>query len=153
MTTAEVPQYESLRENLETDVCIVGAGIAGITTAYLLGRSGKRVIVLDDGPVAGGETGRTTAHLVWALDDFYSEIETMHGAEGARIAAESHRAAVDRIESIVREERIACEFERLDGYWFAEDKGGGKELDEEAEAAKRAGAGDVERMAQIPGVP
>jgi glycine/D-amino acid oxidase-like deaminating enzyme/nitrite reductase/ring-hydroxylating ferredoxin subunit len=153
MTTADVPHYEPLRTDTETDICIVGAGIVGITTAYLLGRSGKRVVVLDDGPIAGGETGRTTAHLVWALDDFYSEIERMHGADGARIAAASHMAAVDRIESIVRQEQIACEFERLDGYWFAEDKDGVKELDEEAEAAKRAGATGVERMAQIPGVP
>ena len=153
MTTADVPQYDPLRENLETDVCIVGAGIAGMTTAYLLGRAGKRVIVLDDGPVAGGETGRTTAHLVWALDDFYSEIEKMHGADGARIAAASHIAAVDRIESIVRQEGIACDFERLAGYWFAEDEKGGKELDDEAEAARRAGVPGVERLTQIPGVP
>ncbi len=153
MATAEVPRYEPLREDAGADVCIVGAGVAGITTAYLLGRSGKRVIVLDDGPIAGGETGRTTAHLVCALDDFFSEIEKMHGAEGARIAAQSHRAAIDRIESIVREEGIDCEFERVDGYWFAEDENGGKELDAEAEAAKRAGVIGVERMAQIPGVP
>ena len=153
MTSADVPQCDPLGDNVEADVCIVGAGIAGMTTAYLLARSGKKVIVLDDGPIAGGETGRTTAHLVWALDDFYSEIEKMHGAGGARIAAESHMAAVDRIEAIVGEERIACEFERVDGYWFAEDESGAKELDEEAEAAKRAGARGVERLTQIPGVP
>lgn len=114
MATADVPHYEPLRQDLETDVCIVGAGIAGITTAYLLGRAGKRVVVLDDGPVGGGETARTTAQLSFALDDYYSKIEKMHGAEGARLAAESHMAAVDRIESIVREESIGCDFERLE---------------------------------------
>src|SRR4029453_974793 len=119
MATADTPAPGALTGTIEADVCIVGAGIAGLTTAYLLGRFGKRVVVLDDGPVAGGETGRTTAHLTWALDDFYAEIEKMHGPEGARIAAESHMAAVDRIEAIVREERIDCEFERVDGYWFA----------------------------------
>jgi glycine/D-amino acid oxidase-like deaminating enzyme/nitrite reductase/ring-hydroxylating ferredoxin subunit len=153
MTTADVPAYAPLDEDTETDVCIVGAGIAGLTTAYLLGRSGKRVVVLDDGPVAGGETGRTTAHLAWALDDFYAEIEKMHGPEGARIAAESHMAAVDRIESIVREENIACDFERVDGYWFAEEKSGAQELDEERQAATRAGGVGIEFMEQIPGVP
>jgi glycine/D-amino acid oxidase-like deaminating enzyme/nitrite reductase/ring-hydroxylating ferredoxin subunit len=152
MATADVPRFEPLGEDSAADVCVVGAGIVGITTAYLLGRLGKQVIVLDDGPVAGGESGRTTAHLVCALDDFFSEIEKMHGAEGARIAAESHIAAVDRIESIVREERIDCDFERVDGYWFAEEEGGAEELDVEAEAAKRAGVSGVERMAQIPGV-
>src|SRR5688572_19488422 len=122
--TADVPQYVPLAEDAATDVCIVGAGIAGLTTAYLLSRAGKRVVVLDDGPVAGGETGRTTAHLSWALDDFYSEIETMHGHGGARVAAASHMAAVDQIEAIVREHRIDCDFERVDGYWFAENESG-----------------------------
>ena len=115
MGTAEVPQYEALARDADADVCVVGAGISGMTTAYLLAREGRRVIVLDDGPVAGGETGRTTAHLTWALDDLYSHIERMHGAEGARIAATSHRRAVDLIEEIVRGEGIHCGFERLSG--------------------------------------
>src|SRR5688500_10649607 len=121
-----------------------------MTTAYLLAQAGRRVVVLDDGPVAGGETGRTTAHLSWALDDFYTEIEKMHGSEGARIAAESHRAAVDRIEQIVREESIDCDFERLDGYWFAEDESGRKELEAEVDAARRAGIADVEALGRLP---
>ena len=152
MATADVPSFEPLREDTEADVCIVGAGIAGITTAYLLGQAGKKVVVLDDGPVGGGETGRTTAHLCSALDDFYSEIEKMHGPEGARLAAESHVAAVDRIETIVRDERIECDFERVNGYWFAEEDGGDAELDAEAAAAGRAGISGVERMTRIPGV-
>ncbi len=153
MRTAEVPQYQALGHDADADVCVVGAGIAGITTAYLLAREGQRVIVLDDGPVAGGETGRTTAHLTWALDDFYSHIERMHGAEGARIAAASHRGAVDLIEEIVRGEGIDCGFERLSGYWFAEDADGRSELAEELEAARRAGVGEVALLDQIPGVP
>ena len=152
MDTAAVPTFEPLKEDARADVCIVGAGIVGITTAYLLGKSGKKVIVIDDGPVGGGETGRTTAHLACALDDFYSEIEKLHGHEGARVAAESHIAAIDRIESIVREERIDCDFTRVDGFWFAEDEGGDEELDVEADAAKRAGIPDVERMERIPDV-
>ena len=152
MTTADVPTYPPLAEDAECDVCIVGAGIAGLTTAYTLARAGKRVIVLDDGPIGGGETGRTTAHLSWALDDYYVEIEKVHGSDGARVAAESHRAAVDRIEAICREEHIHCEFERLDGYWFAAKPEDTTFLDAEAAAAQRAGAG-VERVASVPGVP
>jgi glycine/D-amino acid oxidase-like deaminating enzyme/nitrite reductase/ring-hydroxylating ferredoxin subunit len=153
MRTAEVPQYEPLRADADTGICVVGAGIAGLTTAYLLVKAGRKVVVLDDGPVAGGETGRTTAHLSWALDDFYSRIERMHGAEGARVAAESHRASVDLIEQIVRAEAIDCGFERLSGYWFAEEAAGRKELEAERQAAMRAGAGEVELLDRIPGVP
>ena len=153
MATADVPSFPPLAADAECDVCIVGAGIAGLTTAYTLARAGKSVIVLDDGPIGGGETGRTTAHLTWALDDYYVEIEKMLGADAARIAAESHRSAVDRVEAIVKEERIACDFERVDGYWFAARPEDGRLLDAEAAAARRAGAGHVERVGTVPGLP
>jgi glycine/D-amino acid oxidase-like deaminating enzyme/nitrite reductase/ring-hydroxylating ferredoxin subunit len=153
MATATIPDFPPLAQDAECDVCIVGAGIAGLTTAYTLARAKKKVIVLDDGPIGGGETGRTTAHLTWALDDFYTEIAKMHGDDGARIAAESHKASVDRIEAIVREERIDCDFERVDGYWFAAKPDDAKLLDAEAVAARRAGAGPVERVGSIPGLP
>ena len=153
MATADIPLRPPLAADAECDVCIVGAGIAGMSTAYLLARAGKKVVVLDDGPIGGGETGRTTAHLVWALDDFYSHLEKVHGPEGARLAAESHMSAVNRIEAIVRTEKIDCDFERLDGYWFAATDDGDAELDEEAQAAKRAGASDVERIGAIPKMP
>src|SRR4051812_42861917 len=79
-----------LAEDLRAEVCVIGAGIAGITTAYLLAREGRQVVVLEDGAVGGGETGRTTAHLSNALDDRYRVLERLHGPEGARIAAASH---------------------------------------------------------------
>src|SRR5918992_4011911 len=106
MATGDVPAREPLAEDTSADVCIVGAGIAGMTTAYLLAREGKNVVVLDDGPIAGGETCRTTAHLVSALDDRFFELERLHGEDGARLAAESHSAAIDRIEAIVHAEHI-----------------------------------------------
>ena len=58
-----------------------------MTTAYLLAKEGLNVTVLDDGLIAGGETGRTTAHLSFALDDRYVELERLHGEKGARLAA------------------------------------------------------------------
>jgi hypothetical protein len=77
-----------------------------------------KVVVIDDGPLCGGETGRTTAHLANEIDDSYQEIEPLHGREGARLAAESHTAAIDLIESIVDEQNIDCDFVLLDGYLF-----------------------------------
>ena len=118
MTTASRPEFPRLAENERADVCVVGAGIAGLSTAYLLTRAGKSVIVLDDGPIVSGETERTTAHLVNALDDRFFELERLHGEKGARLAAESHTAAVDTIERLVREEGIDCDFARVDGYLF-----------------------------------
>ena len=75
MATAQLPRFASLTANEQADVCIVGAGIAGLTTACLLGRAGKPVVVLDDGPIVSGETERTTAHLVTALDDRWNHSE------------------------------------------------------------------------------
>src|SRR5919204_1360308 len=94
MATATLPQQPALQEDARADVCVIGAGIAGMTTAYLLAREGKQVLVIDDGAIGNGETGRTTAHIVNALDDRYYELEKLHGAEGARLAAESHTAAI-----------------------------------------------------------
>lgn len=84
-----------LKENTEADICIVGAGIAGLTTAYMLTQAGKSIVILDDGPM----TEVTTAHLTNAIDDRYFEIERLHGESGGRLAAESHTAAINRIES------------------------------------------------------
>src|SRR5947209_5424248 len=116
--TVELPQLAALDRSLRADVCVVGGGIAGLTTAYLLAHEGAKVVVIDDGLFCGGETGRTTAHLASYIDDSYQQIERLHGQEGARLAFESHSAAIDAIERIVRQENIACDFVRLDGHLF-----------------------------------
>jgi glycine/D-amino acid oxidase-like deaminating enzyme len=137
----------SLHEDTVGDVCIVGGGIAGLTTAYLLGRSGRNVILLEAEQLGAGETGRTTAHLASAPDDGFREVERLHGEEGAHLAAESHSAAIDRIETIAREENINCDFARVDGYLFNPPGAKRDVLDQERDAARRAGltVEDVER--------
>ena len=134
----------------EADVCIIGGGIAGLTTAYLLSQAGQKVVVIDDGPVAGGETARTTAHLSWALDDRVYRIEDWHGEQNARIAVESHAAAVNQIEKIVGAESIACDFSRLDGY-LVEAEESDDDLDKEIDALHRLGFTQVEMVEQVPG--
>lgn len=150
MATAEELESAPLYENMHADVCIVGAGIAGMTTAYLLTRADRAVIVLDDGRIGGGMTERTTAHLSNAIDDRYFEIERLHGEKGALLAAESHTAAIDRIEAIVAEEGIACDFERLDGYLFAPPDDSKELLERELQAAHRAGLTNVEQVERAP---
>src|SRR2546423_3998075 len=118
MDTTEVPQFEPLTQDLRANVYVVGAGIAGMTTAYLLARAGRAVVLIDDGPIGGGETSRTTAHLTAALDDRYYNIEKLHGDEGARLAAESHMSAIHRIETIASMEDIDCDFQRVEGFLF-----------------------------------
>jgi glycine/D-amino acid oxidase-like deaminating enzyme/nitrite reductase/ring-hydroxylating ferredoxin subunit len=118
MKSLEELSFPKLSSNAQVDVCVIGAGIAGITTAYLLGRKGLKVLVLDHACVGGGQTGRTTAHLTNVLDDRYFKLIKLHGKKKTRLAAESHTTAIDKIETLVRTEGIACDFERLDGYLF-----------------------------------
>jgi len=133
------------------DVCIIGGGIGGLTTAYLLLKEGKSVVLLEDGQIASGESGRTTAHLMSAIDDRFYLLEKNLGKETAKIAAESHSAAVDMIEEIVRTEKIDCEFTRLDGYLFAGSKQeGAKFLEQECQAAKEAGLTGAQLVDKAP---
>jgi glycine/D-amino acid oxidase-like deaminating enzyme/nitrite reductase/ring-hydroxylating ferredoxin subunit len=149
-STAEPLHFAPLTRNVTTEVCVVGAGIAGITTAYLLARAGKRVAVLDKGPIGGGETGQTTAHLSSAMDDGFHEIEKVHGEEGSRLTFQSHHAAIERIAAIVAEEGIPCDFERVDGY-LVPGAGHGREfLEREHDAARRAGCEAVEMLPRGP---
>ena len=150
MDVPALPSRPALERDLRADVCVVGAGMAGLSTAYLLVREGKRVVVLDDGPTAGGETSRTTAHLTHVIDDRYHWIEQVHGQEGARLAAESHTAAIDQIEENVRAEKIDCAFERLDAYLFAPPGDPLDELEREYDAARRAGVAGVDWADRAP---
>ena len=148
--TFEVPKFEPLKSSETTDVCVVGAGIAGLSTAYLVAKAGKRVVVVDDGPIGGGETGRTTAHLTSAMDDRIFVLEQVHGEEGARRVVESHAAAIHRIEMIVKQEGIDCDFRRLDGYLFPDKPSQVGDIDKELQAAHRAGLVDVRRVDRAP---
>ncbi|HYB94028.1 MAG TPA: FAD-dependent oxidoreductase [Vicinamibacterales bacterium] len=150
LATAKLPSFSPLIEDVQADVCIVGAGIAGLTTAYLLTQLGKSVVVLDDGAIGSGMTRMTTAHLVNALDDRFFELERLHGERGSRLAAQSHTAAVDQIEMIVTNEQIACDFVRLDGYLFCAPEHDESYLDDELAAVHRAGLGEVVKVDKAP---
>lgn len=150
MATAGPDPFPELTENAEVDVCIVGAGIAGISTAYRLLHEGKSVIVLDDGPIGSGETERTTAHLSNAFDDRYYNVEHMHGKRAAQLLADSHTTAISRIEGNVREENIDCDFERLDGFLFVPPGVSREALAEELKATHSAGLMDVEWVDRAP---
>src|SRR6202790_660353 len=132
-------KFPALTKSAKADVCIVGAGIAGLTTGYLLVKEGKSVIIIDKVSVGQGETVNTSAHLSNEIDATYREIARLHLENGARMAAESHTAAISKIESIVAAEGIDCDFARVDGYLFLGPEDSEKTLDQELEAAQRAG--------------
>lgn len=144
--TLHFKPYTLVDHGTPADVVVIGGGIAGMTTAYLLAREGRQVIVVDKNEIGGGETSRTTAHLANAIDDRYSFLETQVGEDGARLAAESHTAAIDLIERIATAEKIDCDFRRVDGYLFLSAEHRRDHLEEELAAAHRAGLGGVELL-------
>lgn len=152
LSSTDPISYTPLQSNEKVDAVIVGGGIAGLTSAYLLLKEGKKVAVIEDGNIGSGESGRTSAHLSNAFDDRYSEVAHLLGREAAKHVAESHTKAIDLIEKIVREESIDCDFERVDGYLFLHPSDKTKTLEDEYKAAKKVGI-DVEQREGVPGIP
>ena len=144
--------YKILETDAITDVLIIGGGIAGLTTAYCLCKSGKKVMLLEDGYLGSGETGRTTAQITYALDDRYYDLEKFFGEEKAKLAAQSHKQAIKWIQGVVAIENIECNFKLVDGYLFTDPSDKEENLDKELEAATRAGL-PVEMVSQIPALP
>lgn len=137
--TTSILAFEKPHQDIAAEVLIIGGGIAGLTTAYKLLEAGKKIVLVEDGFLGSGETGRTTAHLTCALDDRYYYLENTFGKENAHLAAESHSAAIDEIEKIVNNLKIDCSFKRVSGYLFLHPSDKEKNLEEEFNAVQKAG--------------
>lgn len=133
------PVYPVLSGDQEIDVVVVGAGITGLTTAYLLAKQGKRVIVVDKGPVASGESMATTAFINYAVDASLSELKKTFTEDTARAVWQSTQAAIDYIERIISDEQIDCEFIRCPLYLYASTDGDRGMLQQEYELMKQFG--------------
>ena len=156
-----MPTFSTLHEDLETEICIIGGGLAGLTTAYLLLQSGRKVCILEGFEIGSGQSGRTTAQFTTVLDERYFMLEKYHGEKGARLAAESHSAAIKKVSEIIKKENIDCDLEMVNGYLFTStgnpnytlksnrDKSH-EYLNLELEAILRAGLDDVYITERIP---
>jgi glycine/D-amino acid oxidase-like deaminating enzyme/nitrite reductase/ring-hydroxylating ferredoxin subunit len=142
---------DPLRENKETHVVIIGGGIAGVTIAYSLSLRGIPVVLLEDGFIGSGESGRTTAQLVTALDNRYYDLRRIYGEDKIKVIAESHARAIDFVEDTVRKENIECGFTRCDGFLFLDPSDTVNSLDEEQDAATIAGV-NVSLVDVMPGI-
>lgn len=112
--------FQKLDRDVSTEVIIIGGGIAGITTAYNLLKAGKEVVLIDESHIGSGGTGHTTAHLTACLDIRYYKLEREIGKENAYRVANSHMAAIEWIERTILNEKIKCNFKRVNGYLFSE---------------------------------
>lgn len=148
-STGTLPAYRPLTENVEVDVAIVGGGITGLTAAMLLADAGKRVVLLEARTLGSGVSKRSTVHMTEMVDTWYSQIESDFGKEGARLVAQSSRAAIDRVTAFVQGLRIDCGHTKKPGWLYTEREKDVPELEKEHEAAKRAGL-PVELLDAVP---
>lgn len=150
LATETVPHFSALMGDVHADVGVIGAGIGGLTTAYLLACAGKKVVVIDAIGIGAGETGRTTAHF-FPPDEWYATLEDFFGREHAAQVSTSFKEATDLVESIIARENIDCNFERLSGYLYSLAEDGRAEIDNEFQAAQRAGA-ESTMLDRVPGL-
>ena len=118
-TSATFPQFAKLTEDLVADVVVVGAGVTGLSTAYLLAKAGQRVVVLERDRCAMGDTGHTSAHLTMVTDVRLTELVTRFGRNRAQAAWEAGLAAIATIDEVVRAHAIDADFAWVDGYLHA----------------------------------
>lgn len=133
------PRFPTLRGDLAVDVAVVGAGITGLTAAFLLKAAGKSVAVVEAQRVAEGVTGHTTAHLTEVIDATFDTLISHFGEDGARTAVEAARASLERIAAFVREGGIECGFRRVPGFYYTEHADRVPDVRKEHEAALRLG--------------
>ena len=149
MASANILQFPTLTGDVDTDVCVIGAGIGGLTCAYLLAREGRAVTLIDAMEIGAGASGRTAAHF-FPPDARYFELAHAFGAHSARLVADSFHQATGLVESIIQKESIDCAFERLDGYLFSLTRDDDI-LVREAQAARNAGE-IVAMVERVPGL-
>lgn len=135
----ELPQYDSLIDDIETGTCIVGGGIAGVSVAYEMAKRGHKVTLVEAFQIGSGQTGRTTAHLTTQLEEQFVNLFKIHDEKTVQTFLDAHRSAINHIEKIVQNENISCDFKRVDGYLFQGKNFSKDDLIKEQTAGKRAG--------------
>lgn len=129
--------YPQLAGDITADVAVIGGGLTGVLTAYLLAQAGKEVVVLEADRLGGGATAHTTAFLTQMIDTRLADLIPMFRKNGARMVWEAHGTAIDLIEAIVEGEGIECRFVRCPAHVYATTPHQFRTLEQEASVAHR----------------
>ena len=130
---SEETNYSKLNKNIETEVCIVGGGIVGAVTAYLLRKNGIDVVVLEKDKICMGVTANSTAKLTSQHGLFYKYLANEKGLEFAKKYLKSNEEGIRLAEKIINDENIECDYEKKDAYVFATNKSELEKVKEEIE--------------------
>lgn len=133
--TASLPEFPELVGDVRTDVLIIGGGIAGILTAYLLHEKGVRYVLVEKGRICSGTTGNTTAKITFQHGLIYDKILKSDGTEAARKYLAANRAAFDKYAELCG--KTECDYEIKDNYVYSTDDR--RKLEKEVEALEKIG--------------
>ena len=112
-------KYSSVSKHLNTEILVIGAGLAGILTAYRLQEKGHRVIIVDAAEAGSGQTKNTTAKITLQHGFFYSDLISDIGETASRLYAEAHKNAIEEYARLVKDFSISCDFERESAYLYS----------------------------------
>lgn len=139
IASTEDTNYPQADGDLDVDVAIIGGGITGLTTAYLLRKEGIRVAVIEANRIAKGVSGHTTAKITSQHSLIYDKMINSVGEEKTRQYADANQAAIDLVENIVKENNIQCDFKRLPAYVYTQNEEYVRKIEDEVKAAIRMG--------------
>lgn len=143
--------YPELKEDINAEVCIIGGGIVGAITAYLLEKNGVNVVVLEKDKICMGVTANSTAKLTSQHGLFYKYLENENGLNFAKKYLESNEEGIKLAEKIIKEETIDCDYEKKDAYVFATNESELKKIEEEIDVLKRINYdAELEKNTDIP---
>lgn len=128
-----------LDQTVFADVVIVGGGMAGILSAYLLAKEKLKVVVLESKTLMSGATSYTTAFITQSIDTDLSDQIKIYGSKNTKLIWQSHGQAIDLIEEIVKKEKISCEFKRCSNYAYANTTEDFPYLSDEQKVSERLG--------------
>ncbi|MDO9356139.1 MAG: FAD-dependent oxidoreductase [Solirubrobacteraceae bacterium] len=131
--------FAPLTSSTSVDVCVVGAGIAGLTAAVELARRGRSVLVLEAQEVGGGVTGHTTGKVTALHGLVYDELRSKWGTDGAATYAAAQQTALEYVRESVRALGIDCDFRERDAYTYVVEPGDVRSIEKEVDAARAAG--------------
>ncbi|MDD5888049.1 MAG: FAD-dependent oxidoreductase [bacterium] len=111
--------YESLKEDIDVDVLIIGGGMTGINVAYNLLDSGLSVCLVEKNLLGSGVTSRTTGKLTYLQGDIF-KIKIYQGLLKTKMYIESQIEAINLAKKIIKKEKIDCDLEKVNSYLVAD---------------------------------
>lgn len=148
--TAELPSFPQLKEDLKVDVAVVGGGITGLTSAYLLAKAGAKVAVIEAGSILNGTTGHTTAKVTAQHGMIFDELTSHFGEEKARLYYQANYDAMQFVKNIVKDQQIDCDFTEEDAYIYTNSDKEMEKLLKEFKAYEKLGVAGSEYVSKIP---